>query len=249
MRSLLRHWAISTVAWGAVLSLGTTALAGALNHPEDPDAWVSPKGVEEGKTLDPEEPFEMTLHLDAAPNETYSLEIVYDGDAGECAGAPALVELGTNPEGKATWTCDFETAAAEGDGSVTFTVKDSDGNTVDEVVALLSVREPEEEEEEIEETEVEPLQEDGEGANHGHCVSHWAHQANEAGLKGEFRRDFLTPIAQDPAAVAEKDSPGEDCDFETELADAVAAQEAAGEDAPGGKANKPEAAGHSKQQK
>ncbi len=75
---------------------------------------------------------------------------------------------------------------------------------------------------------------------HGRCVSAAAKAANDAGLKGKVRADFLKAVTQDPEATASKDEPGENCDVAAALADAAAAQEAADAEPRG---NKPEGAG------
>jgi hypothetical protein len=48
-------------------------------------------------------------------------------------------------------------------------------------------------------------------ANHGHCVSRWAHEATEQGLRGRAHGRFVSSVAEDHAAV------GTDCDKEAEL--------------------------------
>ena len=94
-------------------------------------------------------------------------------------------------------------------------------------------------------------QNDEEGANgnadeahametHGRCVSVATAAANEAGLKGKVRADFLKTVTKDPDAGASKDEPGENCNFADALAEATIAQGAADTEPRG---NKPEDAG------
>ena len=220
MRLSWRKWGVSGSAWLAVVALGGMAFAGATSGSE-PSAWLSPAGVVEGKTLSSGEPFEMTLHFAGDPDSVYDLAVTYDGDGiGVCQSD--VVTLETNSEGKATFDCMFTTVENLGShpltGPVTFTV-----TLVDEVVASavasLTVSPAEvEEAPEPEGSEQELTQGEGEqGPNHGHCVSFWTHEAKAQGLTGKHKGAFVSAIAQNPDAVADKDEPGAECDFQDAL--------------------------------
>lgn len=82
------------------------------------------------------------------------------------------------------------------------------------------------------EEEGEAAEAQGEGSateNHGHCVSYWARAANDAGLNGRARGEFISTVAQDEDAVSAKlegdAAPTGDCgDYQATLNSAVAAQ-------------------------
>lgn len=219
MRLSWRNWGVSGMAWLAIVALGGMAIAGVAVGSSEPFAWLSPKGAVEGKTLDSGEPFEMTLHLEADAEQSYDLAVTYDGDGvGSCQADAAVLE--TNPQGKAVFECDFATVENTGTedlaGTVMFTVT-QEGADVAEVVAALSVRPQEVEEPGDIEEPIGEVESASEEANHGHCVSYWTKQARSQGLDGRFKGAFVSVVAQDEEAVAEKDDPGEGCDFQEEL--------------------------------
>ena len=104
------------------------------------------------------------------------------------------------------------------------------GEEVATLDALLSVRAAEEESEDEEppagaDDETLPAED---GANHGQCVSYWAHEAKAQGLLRHWKGGFVSLVARDPAAVLAKgEEPGETCDFQDELDAALAEQEEA----------------------
>lgn len=231
MKRFLHVGGVSVFAWVGLLAIAGAAVASVALDSSEVVLSMSPEGVLAGKTLDSGEPFEMTLHVLGAPDTEYGLAVTYEGDAGTCQADAAT--LHTNPEGKAVWTCELDTADNDGtepvDGTVTFTVS-LEGSEVGVLVANLSVRPVETAEEETP-LETQPVSEPVSEAstdNHGHCVSYWAHEAKEAGLEGKHRGAFVSSIAGDPEAVAPKgnDPVSESCDFTQELADALAAQDA-----------------------
>lgn len=230
MKRFLRIGGISMVAWVGVIAVAGIALAGAFDAP-DLAITVSPKGVLTGKTIDSGEPFEMTLHLQGDAATAYDLAVAYEGDVGTCQADTATLQ--TNPQGKAVWTCELDTAENTGtaplDGTVTFKVSQG-GSEVGSVVAKLSVRPAEEPLEAPEPTPApseEPETDDA--VNHGHCVSYWAHESKDAGLEGKRRGAFVSSVAGDSDAVAPKgnDPVAPTCDFTDELEKALAEQEAA----------------------
>jgi len=216
----------------ALVAVAGTALAGVMVSTVEPHAWLSPPGAEVGKTIDSDEPFEMTLHLQADPDATYALAVTYEGDdVGTCQEEDGAV-LTTNPQGKAVWTCEFDTAANDGTedlSGVVHLVVSAVSEEVASVDALLSVRPAEVEEEvTLASEEIVETTEGEEGENHGHCVSYWAHAAKEAGLQGRWFGGFGSVVAQDDEAVASKDGgAAESCDFQDELDAALVEQEAA----------------------
>jgi len=229
MKLSWRKWGVSGMAWVSVLALGGMALAGSVSGSTEPSAWLSPKGAVEGKALGSGEPFEMTVHLQAEPDSSYELAVTYDGDGiGVCQEDSATLD--TNPQGKAVFECVFTTVENNGTedlaGTVTFTVTQEDVETA-VVVASLSVK-PAEVEEELEEElegELEVTEEDEEtGANHGHCVSYWSHEAKAQGLHGKHKGAFVSSIAGNKDAVAEKGAPDDECDFQADLDAALEAQ-------------------------
>jgi hypothetical protein len=217
----------------ALVAIAGSALAGVMVSTVEPHVWLSPPGAEVGKTLDSDETFEMTLHLQADADATYGLAVTYEGDdVGTCQEDVAV--LATNPQGKAVWTCEFDTApngGAEDLSGIVHLLVSSETEEVGAVDALLSVRpaeaEAEEEEEVVETAETVEASESEGSENHGHCVSYWAHAAKEAGLQGRWYGAFGSAVARDDAAVAPKGEPGEDCDFQDQLDAALAEQEAA----------------------
>lgn len=219
MLRILRRLGVSGAAWIAVVAIGGAALAAAVAE-TTPSVTLSPEGATTGKTLNSAEVFDMTVHVQAEPSASYHLAVTYGGDAiGSCQANEA--DLGTNEEGKATWTCTFTAAENAGtedlSGTVTFTV---DG--VGAVTANLSVR-PAASEEEPEETqeEAETSSQNGED-NHGQCVSGWAHKARADGLHGRFYGQFISTV------VAQSDCAGfDETEFASELQAALDAQAAA----------------------
>ena len=223
-----RIWRSSAAAGVALLAITGASFAGALVSSVEPDAWLSPPGAEVGKTLDSAEPFEITLHLQAESDTVYDLGVSYEGDnIGTCQEDTAA--LATNPQGKAVWTCELNTATNEDEeelaGIVRFVVS-LDAEEVASVDALLSVRPAEDEE--AEETQAESDESDG-PENHGQCVARWAVAAKEAGLHGKWYGGFVSTVAQEGDAVAVKgaEDPGEACDFSDELEQALADQDEA----------------------
>jgi hypothetical protein len=233
MKRFLRISGVSMIAWVGVIAVAGIALASALDS-SDLSLTVSPKGVLTGKTLDSDEPFEMTLHLQGDSATQYDLAVTYSGDVGSCQADSGV--LHTNPRGKAVWTCELDTAENAGtsplDGTVTFAVS-KDGAEVKSLVAILFVRPAEQPDTtptptptptEVPETEP--------AVNHGHCVSYWAHESKSAGLEGKLRGAFISSIAGDTDAVAPtgNDPVAPSCDYTDELRQALAEQEAAAEE-------------------
>lgn len=220
MRRFVQRIGVSGAAWIAIFAIGSAALAAAVAD-TTPTVSLSPEGAIAGKTIDSDDPFEMTVHLQAEPSASYSLAVTYGGDAvGTCQANEAT--LGTNEEGQADWTCTFDTAENSGDatlnGTVTFAV---DG--VGSVVANLSVRPAEDAEEPAEEPEdgEEPAQPEDKADNHGQCVSGWAHHAKAQGLHGRYYGQFISDVAQ-------SDCTGfDEAEFAEELQTALDAQAAA----------------------
>jgi hypothetical protein len=117
-------------------------------------------------------------------------------------------------------------------GGIAFAAASDDGTEPPETTEVTEV-DDDADEVEVEEPEVDDVVDEadqaGEGEaleNHGHCVSFWAHESKGQGLKGSARGHFVSSVALDPEAVALKDEPGETCDFQAQLDEALAAQEA-----------------------
>ncbi|MEO7803990.1 MAG: hypothetical protein ABIS18_06275 [Actinomycetota bacterium] len=101
--------------------------------------------------------------------------------------------------------------------SVDKVLEKSHSNPVAPVEAThAETQESTEQEQETTEQETE-----GDGINHGHCVSYWAHQSKTAGLKGKARGGFISTIAQNKDAVSKKvadgGNPDATCDFRAAL--------------------------------
>ena len=219
------------------LTFGGAALIGTTDTPSE-SLWLTPEEAQTEKVLGSDEDFEMTLHVQGAPETTYELLVGYEGDAvGTCSNP--VTPLLTDPEGKAAWTCTFDTAANETDGTLEGTVV----YTVTDLASLearISVRpaevleteptpEPTPTEEEEEEEEDSALTK----VNHGHCVSYWARESKAQGLRGSARGAFVSSIARDETAVSEKGAPGPDCRFQERLDEALEKQAAAPAKRPG----------------
>lgn len=211
MQHMLRSIVLSVA--GFALVAGGIALRG--ESTASVELSLSPAGAVSGKTLTAGEAWDMTVHLQGQPDTTYDFAVVSDGTAGSCPSAPAT--LTTNPEGKATWTCDFATAGAPGAGTVTFTVS-KDGGELGSIVANLTVVAAEEEEE-AEETE-EPASGEAKD-NHGACVSYWTKRAKAEGLEGRFKGQFTSMVARSDCTGVDES------EFADELAAALQQQETA----------------------
>jgi hypothetical protein len=77
-----------------------------------------------------------------------------------------------------------------------------------------------------ESTEQEAVEGQGaeDGANHGHCVSWYAHKSKEDGLSGQARGEFMSQVAESDGVRSKDGSTSTDCDFDSALSAAVAAQ-------------------------
>lgn len=236
MRVSWRKWGVSAAAWACVLALGGMALAGAEGDEVEPTASLSPAAAETGLTLESGEATELTFSLEASPEADYDLTVTYGGDGvGLCQTDAETIT--TDADGLGAFVCAFTTVENPGDsdlnGTVTFSVPFGEEQVLS-ATALLTVSPAQvEEPEEPEETEGPEVQQNEDVVNHGHCVSYWAHESRAQGLQGSARGAFISSIAQDPEAesakVAADGEPDETCDYQEELDDALAQQEAASE--------------------
>lgn len=213
MRGMMKATATWVAATTLAATAGTMALRGDVS--DAPTAWLSPPGAVEGKTVDLGEALEMTLHVEGAPQTAYAFTLVYGG-AAKCATEPS--GLTTNPEGKATWTCDYDTSAP-GDGTVTFEVRSEGGEVLESLTAGVTVREAE-----PAEAGEEPAGEASEekADNHGQCVRYWNQRSKSEGLSGRRHGAFVSMVARSDCAGAQDPE-----EFAEELAAALEAQEEA----------------------
>lgn len=225
MKGLIGTSKVALLTGVVALTFGSAALTGTTDT-ASVSSWLSPKHVESEKSLGSDEAFEMTLHVQGAPNTTYELSVSYEGDeVGVCTNP--VTPLQTNPQGKSVWTCTFDTAANETDaplnGTILYAI--TDHSTLEGHISVRPAEEAEVEPTPSPSPDEEPVE--ASGVNHGHCVSYWAHASKAQGLRGSARGAFISSIARDGSAVSEKGEPGPDCQFQDRLDGALEGQAAA----------------------